>query len=249
MNGFLEILLLFGAGTIAGFINVMAGGGSTITLPVLIFLGLDSSVANGTNRIGLLSQNIFGILSFKKGNVSQLKLSVKLSLFTLPGAIMGAIYATKIDDALFEKILGIIMIAIVVFMLIPNSKGYIEEKIYTKLPWAIFPAMFALGFYGGFIQVGVGFLFMLSLHRILKLSLLYVNLHKVFIVMVYTLPVLIVFVLTSNVNWYYGISLAAGTSVGAWWSAKIAVKKGEKVIKGVLIVAIIIMSVKLLGGF
>lgn len=248
MDGFLEVLLLFGVGIITGFINVMAGGGSTITLPVLIFLGLDSSVANGTNRIGLLSQNLFGILSFKKENVSQLKLSVKLSLFTLPGAIIGAFYATKIDDILFQKILGVVMIGIVFTMLIPNSKDFVKEKISTKLPWAIYPVMFALGFYGGFIQVGIGFLLMLSLHRILHLGLLYVNLHKVFIVLIYTIPALIVFTFTGNVNWFYGISLAAGTSVGAWWSAKLAVKKGEKIIKGVLIVAIIVMSYKLIAG-
>lgn len=245
MDGLFEILLLFGVGIITSFINVMAGGGSTITLPVLIFLGLDSSVANGTNRIGLLSQNFFGILSFRKENVSQLKLSVKLSLFTLPGAIIGAFYATKIDDALFQKILGVVMIGIVFTMLIPNSKDFIREKISTKLPWAIYPAMFALGFYGGFIQVGIGFLLMLSLHHILHLSLLYVNLHKVFIVMIYTIPALIVFIITDNVNWFYGLSLASGTAVGAWWSAKLAVKKGEKIIKGVLIVAILIMSYKL----
>lgn len=248
MDGFLEVLLLFGVGIITGFINVMAGGGSTITLPVLIFLGLDSSVANGTNRIGLLSQNLFGILSFKKENVSQLKLSVKLSLFTLPGAIIGAFYATKIDDILFQKILGVVMIGIVFTMLIPNSKDFVKEKISTKLPWAIYPVMFALGFYGGFIQVGIGFLLMLSLHRILHLGLLYVNLHKVFIVLIYTIPALIVFTFTGNVNWFYGISLAAGTSVGAWWSAKLAVKRGEKIIKGVLIVAIIVMSYKLIAG-
>jgi uncharacterized protein len=249
MNEILEVLLLFGVGTITGFINVMAGGGSTITLPILIFLGLDSSIANGTNRIGLLSQNLFGILSFKNENVSQLKLSLKLSLFTLPGAIIGAFYATKIDDALFQKILGVVMIGIVLTMLIPNSKNYIEEKISTKLPWAIYPAMFALGFYGGFIQVGIGFLFMISLHRILRLSLLYVNLHKIFIVMIYTIPAIIIFTITGNVNWFYGISLAGGTGLGAWCSAKVAVKKGEKVIKSFLIVAIIIMSIKLLGGF
>lgn len=248
MDGLLEALLLFSVGIITGFINVMAGGGSTITLPILIFLGLDSSVANGTNRIGLLSQNLFGILSFKNENVSQLKLSVKLSLFTLPGAIIGAFYATKIDDALFQKILGVVMIGIVFTMLVPNSKHYIEEKISTKLPWAIYPVMVALGFYGGFIQVGIGFLLMISLHRILHLGLLYVNLHKVFIVMIYTIPALIVFAITGNVNWFYGISLAAGTAVGAWWSAKLAVKKGEKIIKGVLIVAIIIMSYKLISG-
>ena len=249
MNDFLEVLLLFGVGTITGFINVMAGGGSTLTLPILIFLGLDSSMANGTNRIGLLSQNLFGILSFKKENVSQLKLSVKLSLFTLPGAIIGAFYATKIDDVLFQKILGIVMIGIVFTMLIPNSKHYVEEKITKKLPWAIYPVMFALGFYGGFIQVGIGFLLMISLHRILQLSLLYVNLHKVFIVLIYTIPALLIFAITGNVNWFYGLSLAGGTGLGAWWSAKVAVKKGENVIKGFLIVAIIIMAYKLLIGF
>lgn len=248
MNDLLAVLLLFVVGTISGFINVMAGGGSTLTLPILIFLGLDSAIANGTNRIGLISQNIAGILSFKKENVSQIKLSVRLSLLTLPGAIIGAIYATKIDNDLFQKLLGIVMISIVITMLIPNSKKHINEIISTKMPWAIYPSMFALGFYGGFIQVGIGFLLMLALHRILKLSLVYVNMHKVFIVMMYTIPAIFVFALTGNINWFYGLSLAAGTAVGAWWSAKLAVKKGEKIIKVVLIIVIIVMSIKLLGG-
>lgn len=248
MNDLFAALLLFAVGTISGFINVMAGGGSTLTLPILIFLGLDSAIANGTNRIGLISQNFAGMISFKKENVSQIKLSVRLSLLTLPGAIIGSIYATKIDDDLFQKLLGIVMIGIVITMLIPNSKKHINEIISTKMPWAIYPSMFALGFYGGFIQVGIGFLLMLTLHRILKLSLVYVNMHKVFIVMMYTIPAIIVFALTGNINWFYGLSLAAGTAVGAWWSAKLAVKKGEKIIKVVLIVVIIVMSIKLLGG-
>ncbi len=247
MNDYFAVLLLFGVGTLSGFINVMAGGGSTITLPTLIFLGLDASLANGTNRIGLLFQNLSGILSFKNENVSQIKLSLKLSLLTLPGAIIGSFYATKIDDVLFQKILGIVMIGIVITMLVPNSKKYVEEKIIGKLPWLIYPVMFALGFYGGFIQVGIGFLLMISLHRVLKMSLLYVNLHKVFIVMIYTIPALIIFAVTGNVNWFYGLSLAAGTSFGAWWSAKLAVKKGERIIKVILGITIVIMSAKLLG--
>jgi len=248
MNDFVAAILLFGVGTLSGFINVMAGGGSTITLPTLIFLGLDASLANGTNRIGLLFQNLSGLLSFKNEKVSQIKLSIKLSLLTLPGAIVGSFYATKIDDALFQKILGIVMIGIVITMLVPNSKHYIEEKILGKLPWLIYPVMFILGFYGGFIQVGIGFLLMISLHQILKMSLVYVNLHKVFIVMVYTIPALIIFAITGNVNWFYGLSLAAGTSFGAWWSAKLAVKKGERIIKVILGITIVIMSAKLLGA-
>lgn len=236
-------------GTLTGFINVMAGGGSTLILPLLIFFGLDASVANGTNRIGLLSQNLFGILSFKKEKISQFKLSLKMAAFTLPGAIIGAIYATKISNEAFQKLLGIVMIGIVITMMIPSSKKFVNEKIIGKVPWLIYPIMFALGFYGGFIQVGIGFLLMIALHRVLKMNMVYVNFHKVFIVMFYTIPALIIFIVTGNINWIYGISLAAGTGFGAWWSAKIAVRKGEKVIKIVLTIAILIMSLKLLDVF
>lgn len=249
MEHIIIVLSLFSIGLLTSVINIMAGGGSTLTLPILIFFGLDAPVANGTNRIGILSQSIFGMLSFRKEKVSQLKISLKLGLLTLPGAIIGAIYSTKIENELFEKMLGIVMIGIVFTMLVPNSKNYLKEKILEKLPWLIYPTMFLLGFYGGFIQVGIGFLLMITLHHILKLNLLYVNLHKVVIVLIYTIPALLIFILTNNINWFYGISLASGNGLGAWWGAKLAVKKGEKIIKIFLIVAILIMSTKLLGGF
>lgn len=249
MEQIIIVLSLFSIGVLTSVINIMAGGGSTLTLPILIFFGLDAPVANGTNRIGILSQSLFGMLSFRKEKVSQLKLSLKLGLLTLPGAIIGAIYSTKIENELFEKMLGIVMIGIVFTMLVPNSKNYLKEKILEKLPWLIYPTMFLLGFYGGFIQVGIGFLLMITLHHILKLNLLYVNLHKVVIVLIYTIPALLIFILTNNINWFYGISLASGNGLGAWWGAKLAVKKGEKIIKVFLIVAILIMSTKLLGGF
>ena len=249
MEQIVIVLSLFSIGVLTSVINIMAGGGSTLTLPILIFFGLDAPVANGTNRIGILSQSLFGMLSFRKEKVSQLKLSLKLGLLTLPGAIIGAIYSTKIENELFEKMLGIVMIGIVFTMLVPNSKNYFKEKILEKLPWLIYPTMFLLGFYGGFIQVGIGFLLMIALHHILKLNLVYVNLHKVVIVLIYTIPALLIFILTNNINWFYGISLASGNGLGAWWGAKLAVKKGEKIIKIFLMAAILIMSTKLLGVF
>ena len=133
--------------------------------------------------------------------------------------------------------------------MIQKSKEFVEERITKKLPWLIYPSMILLGLYGGFIQVGIGFLIMHALHNILKMKLVYVNMHKVFIVMLYTIPALLIFICTGNVNWFLGLSLAGGSWIGAWWAAKISVKKGENFIKGVLIVAIIIMSLKLLGGF
>jgi len=244
-----SILILFGVGLIAGFMNVTAGGGSTLTLPTLIFLGLDAAVANGTNRIAIFIQNISAVYSFKKEKYQQFNLSLKLSLYTLPGAITGAVLAVKISDVLFQKILGVVMIGIIISMIIPKAKIVFDNNSNKKVTASVIISMLFIGFYGGFIQVGVGFIIMAALNYLLKFDLVHVNMHKVFIVLVYTVPALLIFVFTGCVNWLFGISLAAGNAIGGWWAAKASVKKGDKIIKAVLIIAILIMSLKLLEIF
>lgn len=244
---FQSVIILFFVGIIAGFLNVTAGGGSTLTLPTLIFLGLESSVANGTNRIAILVQNISAVYSFKREKYQDIKASFILSLFTLPGAIAGALLAVKLDDEIFQKILGIIMIGIILSMFIPQKQTNSTGN--GKLSFSTVASMFGIGFYGGFIQVGVGFLIMASLKYLMKLNLVLVNMHKVFVVLIYTIPALIIFIVTDNVNWFLGLSLAAGNALGGWWGAKMSVKKGEGFIKGVLIIAILIMALKLLNFF
>ena len=242
-------ILLFIIGSAAGFLNVLAGGGSSLTLPALIFLGLDASVANGTNRIAILVQNLSAVHSFKRENYSDTKLSFKLALLTLPGAIAGAIAAVKISDEIFETILGIVMIAVTITLLIPMPKqkdANSESRVHT-LP--MYLSMLFIGFYGAFIQVGVGFLLMFALHFLMKLDLIRVNMHKVFIVLIFTIPAVILFILTDNINWTMAIALSVGNAFGAWWSAKISVRKGEKFIKLVLIAAVLIMALKLLKVF
>jgi len=240
-----SLLILFGVGLIAGFINVNAGGGSSLTLPTLIFLGLDSALANGTNRIALLIQNIFAVQSFKKEDYHQFGVSFKLALFTLPGAIAGAILAVNIDDLLFKKILAVVMIGIVISMVFHKKKLNTNSK--GVITWVGFLSMFGIGFYGGFLQVGVGFLLMASLNYLMKFNLIVTNMHKVFIILIYTVPALIIFAVTNNVNWLFGITLGAGTAIGGWWGVKLSVKKGEKFIRIILIAAILIMAVKMFG--
>lgn len=248
MSDITSAVLLFVVAFISGFINVGAGGGSSLTLPMLIFLGLESSVANGTNRIGVIMQNIAAVYSFKRSNYSQFKLSLKLSLLTLPGTIVGALLAVKLNDQLFEKILGIVMIGIIISMFLPKAKNTTDSQN-TKITWPIYLSMIGIGFYGGFLQVGVGFMLMAVLQHLMKMNLIYVNMHKVFIVLVFTLPALLIFFFTGNVNWFWGIILGLGNATGGWWSAKLSVKKGEKLIKIVLVIAIFIMALKLLDVF
>jgi len=250
MPDLLDFLILFGVGTIAGIINVMAGGGSALTMPTLIFLGLDSATANGTNRVAIFFNGLFAALAFRREKVSRLRQSLTLAAFTLPGAIIGAIVAVRISDAWFQRILGVIMIGVVVSMLFSRyDKNGAMTTLEGTHSWLVYPALFGIGFYGGFIQVGVGFLIMAALHHLLKMNLVYVNMHKAVIVLLYTVPTLLIFAWTGHIDWWLGLSLAAGNAFGGWWAAIWAVRKGEKVIRYVLIVAILIMAAKLLGVF
>jgi len=246
----LKLFLLFWVGVVAGFINVGAGGGSILTLPALIFLGLNGALANGTNRLGVLVQNFFAISSFRQQNVHEFRRSLFLSLFTLPGAIAGALLSMKLEDVWFQRILAVVMIGVVVSMLFTRSNGPQHgDSTDHRKTWLVYPALIGVGFYGGFIQVGVGLLFMAALYHLSDMSLLRVNMHKVFVILVYTLPVLGVFLWTNNVQWGYGAVLASGTALGAWRGARAAVRGGERAIRYILAVAVLLMSLKLLELF
>ena len=122
MEDSLFLLLLIVVGIISGFLNVMAGGGSAISLPLLIFLGLDSPLANGTNRLAIFIQTIASILSFKQEKLFEFKTSLKFAAFALPGAIAGAVLAVKIDSILFQRVLAFFILGILLTVIIPRSK-------------------------------------------------------------------------------------------------------------------------------
>jgi uncharacterized membrane protein YfcA len=238
-------LLLLGVGIVAGLINIGAGGGSSLTLPTLIFLGLDSAMANGTNRIALIIQNIFAITGFHQEKQNEFKQSFKYALFTLPGAIAGAVLAVRLSDVWFQRILAVVMVLIVLTLFLPKTKDR-ALAVEGKKSWMVYLALLGAGFYGGFIQVGVGFIMMAILFHLAGLTLVKVNVHKVFIILLYTIPALAIFIITDNVNWKYGLILAVGNATGGWISARVSVKKGESYIRGILAVAIIIMAYKLI---
>jgi uncharacterized protein len=243
-----NLLLLFGVGGLAGFINALAGGGSILTVPVLIFIGLPPSVANGTNRIAVVAQSLASVASYHKEKFRFYKQSALYSLFALPGAVLGAITAVQIGDELFKKILAILTILIVLTLFIPITKRQDQtDKRSSRL--FFYPVMLAIGFYGGFLQIGVGFLIMAALYHMEKLDLIKVNIHKVFLMLLFTTPALLVFVLSGRVQWVPGLVLAVGNATGAWYGAKANIKGGEKLVRTMVAVAALIMAAKLFELF
>lgn len=197
----------------------------------------------------LSSCNALLLLLHSKEKLSNFKQSLKLSFLTLPGAVAGAYAAIKIDGELFKNILAIVMILILIAMLFPKKKEAVKQNVYIKIPWLVYPAMLLTGFYGGFLQAGVGLILMAMLHYLMRLDILTVNMHKAFIVFIFSIPAMLIFIFSGNVNWLYGIVLSAGNAIGAWWSVRISVKTGEKFIKIVMFAAVLIMALKLFNVF
>jgi hypothetical protein len=237
-------LAAFGAGVLAGFLNVMAGGGSLITLPILLFLGFPAALANGTNRVAILVQNVAAVTSFRQQGLSDVRTGLRLAAVTLPGAVAGAFISLRVSDATFRVILAAVLIVAVAGLLRPP--GRTADYAGPGTPGvATYLALVGVGLYGGFLQAGVGFLFMVVLHRMLRLDLVRTNMYKVFIVLVYTIPTLTVFVWSGNVRWLTGLVLAAGSAAGAVIATRVSVRGGERYIRPVVAVALVLMAARL----
>ena len=241
-----DIIILLICGIIAGFVNTVAGGGSLLTLPILIFMGLPSNIANGTNRIAIFFQNIFSISGFKSKGVSDFRYSSLLSTTALIGSIIGAKIAVDIDEKLFNKILSIIII-IVVCTILFNKKSTrdevknldIKNKIITMI------LFFFVGIYGGFIHAGVGFLILSILSNFNGIKLSKANSIKVFVVFVYTFFALIIFIMENKINWVLGINLGIGNSIGGWIASRWSYNKSDKIIRIFIGISSSLMAIKL----
>lgn len=237
---------VFGAGLAAGFLNVMAGGGSLITLPILLFLGLPVAVANGTNRVAILAQNVAAVSSFRRQGYVEIRTGLVYALATIPGALAGAFVATRVSDGLFRGLLAGVLALAVLGLVVPRRRsGHAGERVSAGRRVVALLGFLGIGFYGGFIQAGVGFLLMLVLHQVLLHDLVRTNMHKVLIVLVFSVPALLVFIMTGNVDWVTGAVLAGGNVTGALVATRISVTRGERPIRAVVAVALLLMAVRL----
>ena len=242
-----QLPLLFVVGIIAGILNVLAGGGSLLTLPLLIFMGLPSAVANGTNRIAIFCQNIFAIRGFRKRGVFPLQLALLCTPPALLGSWLGANLAISLDDLMFKRILALVMLGVLLFTALDPLKRFRQQELVFGL-WRkliLVVSFFGVGVYGGFVQAGVGFLVITAL-LVHGLDLVRINAIKVFVIFAYTFIALGVFIYHAQINYALGFALAAGNSIGGMLGPKLAVDKGHDWIKRVVSCTVAIFALKLL---
>ena len=239
-------LILFAVGIVAGTLNIIAGGGSFLSMPALIFLGLDATVANGTNRVAIFLQNIGAVWGFQRHGVVDWRYVLWAAVPATCGSAVGAWAAVVIPAAIFQKILAFLMIAVTLWTLWDPLKKK-EPAPESHRPRVLLLALgfFFVGIYGGFVQAGVGFL-ILAATTMAGLDLVRGNAVKVLTILVYTSLALAIFAVGGKVDWTLGLVLAAGNVIGSLIGVRLTVLKGHAWVKSIVTVAVIVLAIKLL---
>lgn len=238
-----EALLLVGGGLIAGVINAVAGGGSSLTVPLLVLAGVPGNDANGTNRVGVLTSTMAAAAAFRKLGVRGLSRSLPVMIPIVVGSLVGAFGITRLTDDAFERVFGVVMLPIIILS-IKKPKPKVGEE-----PWplVVTVAVFlAVGLYGGAVQAGVGLLLLGALTRA-GYDLVTANNVKIVATLVLTAVAMPVFIAQGKVDWVPAIILAAGFTAGGWIGAHAAVRGGERFIRAAMVVAAVLLASKLLG--
>jgi hypothetical protein len=244
-----EIAVLIISGALVGFINTLAGGGSIISLSVLMMLGLPATVANGTNRIAIAVQNLTAVSSFRHQKVLEVKKGIVLAVPAIVGSVIGAWIASDINELIFERAVAVIML-VMLFFILYKPQNWIKEQ--TKLTskkisfWQIL-IFFLIGLYGGFIHLGVGYFLLAGIVLSAGFELVKANAIKVLIILLYTPFTIVVFVINDQIDWAYGLVMTIGNVIGAFIASRMAVKKGAAFVRYVIIVVILLISAHLFG--
>jgi hypothetical protein len=239
------------AGVLTGYVNTLAGCGSAFSLAALGALGLPIDIANGTNRVAILLQNVVGTTGFHRQGKMDWKTGLKLAVPACMGAVLGAFLATRMDAHHLKRAVGVAMLLVLGLLFIKPQRWTDGMRDSSKgLHWIPKAGIFfCVGVYGGFIQMGVGVFLLTGLVFGAGYDVVRGNAVKVLIVLCFTTIALAVFIYSGKVYWSIGLLLACGSMAGAWIATRQAAKRGARFIRWLLIFVVSYAALKYLGVF
>ncbi len=248
-----HLVIAFSGAFICGIINALAGNGSVITLTILTeLLGLPGNIANATNRVGVLMNTAGALTGFKSKEDFKYKNYRQFIVPVIIGAVFGTILATQVTHAQFMGAFKVMMIVMLVIILVKPERWLITEVQKSFLPdWMVWPVMLLIGFYGGFIQMGVGIFYLAVLVLVARLPMFEANKLKALTVGAFTLVALVIFAFSGQVVWSIGLVMGAAQFLGGWLAAYYAGKipGASKIAYIILVIAVLLSILKLFSVF
>lgn len=246
MEQFYQIIFTFVIGIIASFIGAMVGGGGLISIPFLMFLGLPPQVAIATNKFGAVGLSIGAITKFWSEKKILWKYAIPFSFLAIVGGLIGAKILLDINKELLSKMVGMFLLLLLPFIFIKKDIG-VKRKKTSRLQKTIgIFCYFLLMIFGGFFGGGAGTLIFYTLMFFFGFTIIRANATDIIPWFVLSLSSLIIFMINGIVSYYIGISLFLGMLVGGYLGAHTAIKKGNRWVKIVFAIVVIISSIKIL---
>ncbi|MBO5672068.1 MAG: sulfite exporter TauE/SafE family protein [Alistipes sp.] len=242
-----EIILLLVSGVIVGIINTLGGGGSVITMSLFMAMGMPIGLANGTNRIAVLLQNLSATVAFLRKGMLHLRSGLLLSLPAIVGNIFGAMVAMEVSEAIFKICLSVVLAIILIYLLLGKDKQSVEGGHGLKIKWWHYLWFFVIGFYGGYIYIGLGFLILAITISTMHLDIITANVIKGFVIFLSTPFALAVFIYNGQVEWMAGLLHGAGNILGAVVASHWAMNWGVKFVRWFTLFIIVVFFIDLMG--
>jgi uncharacterized membrane protein YfcA len=242
-----EIILLLVSGVLVGIINTLGGGGSVITMSLFMAMGMPIGIANGTNRIAVLMQNLSATVAFLRKGMLHVKSGLLLSLPAIVGNIFGALVATEVSESIFKICLSVVLAIILVYLVMGKDNEQITGGHSLKIKWWHYIWFFIIGFYGGYIYIGLGFLILAVTIWTMNLDIITANVIKGFVIFLSTPFALAVFIYNGQVEWMAGLLHGAGNIVGALMASHWAMSWGVKFVRWFTLAIIVVFFVDLMG--
>ena len=248
-NSFLALSIYVLAGVLTAIVNTLAGSGTIFSFGALLFLGVPIELANTTNRIGVFFQNISAIITFRRyGRHSLKNLKFQFVFPTLIGAMIGAFAAIDVSEKFLNIVAGLAMVALLFDALLDFKKRIRNLHWFAKHSfWITQVIFFAIGLYGGFIQIGIGIMVVFAVHLFTDSDLIESNFLKLIIILIYTVPTTIYFIYQGKIIWFPAIALTVGQIIGAVIAGIFSnvSSKAELWIRRLLVVMILVTLVKI----
>ncbi len=242
-----EIILLIASGVIVGIINTLGGGGSVITMSLFMAMGLPIGIANGTNRIAVLLQNLSATVSFLRKGMLHIRSGLLLSIPAIVGNVIGAMVAMQVSETIFKICLSAVLLIILVYLILGKDKQEISGGHGLAIKWWHYIWFFIIGFYGGYIYIGLGFLIIAITVWTMNLDIITANVIKGFVIFLSTPFALAVFMYNGQVDYMVGLLHGVGNILGAVLASHWAVSWGVKFVRWFTLFIIVVFFVDLMG--
>lgn len=245
LNDPLVIFLLLGAAFAAGALNAVAGGGSFLTMPVLVFAGMPPVAANATGTVALLPGYISGVLGFREDLEAPAGLSMPMLItLSLTGGAIGACLLLVTEDRTFNKIVPwLLMVATLLFALGPNLLRRVRGNLDGHASRAKSTAgMLAVSIYGGYFNGGLGILLLALFGLLGETRLNAMNGAKNLVSALLTAIAVAIYAWGSVVSWTHALVMMIAATAGGYLGARIARRAPASLLRGGIVVIGLVMT-------